>query len=133
MGLYKPDIGETNWGEKVNRNFDIIDNHKHTIEDISDFPRYIIGQKIVTLEPSSRRKPIPSKVIRFTHNLPTDNLVVLVTPHKPNNVNMVYHTNWLEDNDNDGFYETVAIFISLNEVIHKPLEITVNYIIIETQ
>lgn len=128
--LYKPNIGEEDWGEKVNRNFDILDNHKHTIEDITNFPKYVTGIITVTLEPSSRRKPIPSKLVKIPHNLPSDDLVVIVTPLKPSNVSMIYHTNWLEDNDNDGFYETVAIYVSLTETISTPLEVTINYLII---
>lgn len=33
-GLYKPDIGERGWGDKVNNNFDILDDHKHDASDI---------------------------------------------------------------------------------------------------
>ena len=29
LGLYKPDIGETDWGDKVNNNWDVLDAHKH--------------------------------------------------------------------------------------------------------
>lgn len=35
--LYKPDIGETGWGDKVNQNFDILDDHKHVRADVEDF------------------------------------------------------------------------------------------------
>jgi len=35
--LYKPDIGETDWGDKVNQNWDILDAHEHLRAEISDF------------------------------------------------------------------------------------------------
>lgn len=34
-GLYKPDIGELNWGDKVNANFDILDVHTHDASEIT--------------------------------------------------------------------------------------------------
>lgn len=33
--LYKPDIGERGWGDEVNNNFDILDDHKHDASDIT--------------------------------------------------------------------------------------------------
>jgi len=33
FGLYKPDVGETGWGDKVNHNFDLIDKILHHLED----------------------------------------------------------------------------------------------------
>jgi len=35
--LYKPDVGETGWGDKVNQNWDILDIHEHLRAEISDF------------------------------------------------------------------------------------------------
>ena len=34
-GLYKPDIGERNWGDKVNQNWDILDTHEHDASEIT--------------------------------------------------------------------------------------------------
>jgi len=35
--LYKPAIGETGWGDKVNANWDILDAHDHVRSEITDF------------------------------------------------------------------------------------------------
>jgi len=35
--LYKPAIGETEWGDKVNQNWDILDAHTHERSEITDF------------------------------------------------------------------------------------------------
>jgi len=35
--LYKPDVGETGWGDAVNQNWDILDVHEHLRAEISDF------------------------------------------------------------------------------------------------
>jgi len=35
-GLYKPSIGETGWGDKVNANWDKLDDHTHVRSEITD-------------------------------------------------------------------------------------------------
>lgn len=42
IGLYKPDIGELNWGERVNQNFDILDEKIHEIMSVLQQPLKVI-------------------------------------------------------------------------------------------
>lgn len=44
--LYKPDVGETNWGEKVNQNFDIIDERLNVTISKIDKPEVVFNRKV---------------------------------------------------------------------------------------
>ena len=60
--LYKPAIGETGWGDKVNQNWDILDTHDHVRSEISDFfssPFWdLIPDKPSTFPPASHTHEI---------------------------------------------------------------------------
>jgi len=120
-GLYKPDVGERGWGDKVNQNFDILDDHSHTREEVTDFfaspfwenipdkPIFAKGIATITGDGSTTEFEV-----RFEHNLPTDKLVVAVSTTKPTTGKFSYIFAYLDDENNDGFYETVVVTVKFD-------------------
>ncbi|MCD6148183.1 hypothetical protein J7J18_02290 [bacterium] len=137
--LYKPSIREKNWGEKVNQNFDILDDHKHPREDITDFfsapfwqnipdkPRFKKGIKTITGNGSTTEFEV-----RFRHSLPSDKLVVSISTTKPTTGKFSYIFAYLEDEDNDGFRETVVITVKFDTPPADGEVVEIYYIAIDT-
>mgnify|MGYP000108931608 CR=1 FL=1 len=137
--LYKPSIGEKYWGEKVNQNFDILDDHKHLREDITDFfsapfwqnipdkPRFEKGIKTIIGDGSTTEFEI-----RFRHSLPSDKLVVPVSTTRPTTGKFSYIHAYLDDEDNDGFRETIVITVKFDTPPADGEVVEIYYIAIDT-
>ena len=139
LKLYKPNKGEKHWDDEINQNWDILDAHGHNRDEISDFfsapfwqnipdkPRFEKGIKTITGDGSTTEFEV-----RFQHGLPSDKLVVSISTTKPTTGKFSYIFAYLEDENNDGFRETVVITVKFDTPPADGEVVEIYYIAIDT-